>query len=182
MKKSLLTIMLGVSLPCLSQTGFVTYQPTNIQEYMPDNSILERSLKQVENRANAANEALSQLEILLSKYEAKLNNDQETLNWYNGYKKELIKNVSEMISNGDYGGARRLAVANIGKVASNSELNARVRTSEEYLEIKRMILSRTDVDYEFKERWIKDNPYKFVPILSDTGEVIGGKLGIFNAE
>ncbi|MBP5481012.1 MAG: hypothetical protein J6Y22_04605 [Paludibacteraceae bacterium] len=142
-----------------------------------DMSILQHSLDVMEKRRTEAYEEYSKLQVFLSDYQYRLNNDEETLQWFLNYKNSLFRTVEGFMNLGDYANARKYAVLYRGEVANNSELIARVQTAKEYKEKIKSIMESTHMDLQQKEDWIRNNPYCFIPIKNLGNEVIGGRLG-----
>ena len=113
--------------------------------------------------------------MMLAEYGYQLYNDEATLIWFDKYKKEIKDNfytLSEIDSNE----ARNYAVRMQGEILIDPELQARIRTSNEYRAIIRNIQERKDLSQEDKRTWIISHPYRFAPILNEKGKIIGGKL------
>ena len=175
--KKLLLIMLGVA-----NCAFAQYRPSVFQgstmNFKPrDYSILQRGLDRAEKRMNEASEQYLKLCRLLGEYEMQLHNDTDTRTWFSNYKKEIIKKYDSLIEDNRWGEAGRYAVREIGRIATDSELMARIRTAREYDAIVASIQERTDMTQEEKRNWILDYPYCFIPIVDSSGNIIGGRLG-----
>lgn len=142
-----------------------------------DMSILESSFNKREKRRTEAYEEYSKLQVFLSDYQYRLNNDEETLQWFVNYKNNLFQTVEGFINMGDYADARDYAILFRGQIANDPELIARVQTTKEYQEKMKSIMESTHMDSQQKEDWIRNNPYCFIPIKNLKNEVIGGRLG-----
>lgn len=140
----------------------------------PNMSILQRSIRQREEREQSAVDAYSNLNLVISNYRPLLHNDVETLTWFDDITETYLDNVQRYISMGFMNDAKILAVRYQGMLANNAELSARIRTNQEYEQIKTSIISRHDIDSSLKERWLNENQYRFVPIKDEKGNVIGG--------
>lgn len=174
MKKAILGLL--ISLSSSSYAQYATFTPQVYQPQQHDNSILQRSLEQIERRNMEANEQYSKLQMLLAEYAGKLYNDEETLNWFYNYRKS-INDAFESIRNIGADEARDYAIRKQGQIALDPELNARIRTATEYVEMRQAIEKRSDISWKEKDEWSKNHPYCFVPIRNGEGEVIGGRLG-----
>lgn len=164
---------------CLSYSSYAQYATFTPQVYQPqhhDNSILQRSMEIIERREREANEEYNKLQMLLADYAGKLYNDEETLNWFNNYKKSISEAFGTLMGLGA-DEARNYAIREQGKITLDPELNARIRTAAEYIEMCQTIEKRSDLSWEEKDEWSKNHPYCFVPIRNGEGEVIGGRLG-----
>jgi len=175
--KKLLLIMLGVA-----NCAFAQYRPSVFQgstmNFKPrDYSILQRGLDRAEKRMNEASEQYLKLCRLLGEYEMQLHNDTDTRTWFSNYKKEIIKKYDSLIEDNRWGEAGRYAVREIGRIATDSELMARIRTAREYDAIVASIQERTDMNQDEKHNWIIDHPYCFIPVTNSSGDIIDGRLG-----
>lgn len=174
MKKAILGLLF-----CLSYSSYAQYATFTPQVYQPqhsDNSILQRSMEIIERREREANEEYSKLQMLLADYAGKLYNDEETLNWFNNYKKSISEAFGTLMGLGA-DEARNYAIREQGKITLDPELNARIRTAAEYIEMCQTIEKRSDLSWKEKDEWSNNHPYCFVPIKNGEGEVIGGRLG-----
>lgn len=146
------------------------------QSYTPvqiDYSNLERSFQQYEQRSNSAHEKYSQLAKLIGEIRNLISNDYETLEWFSKNIDSKLEGVKSSLSVGDYFSAIDRAITAEGEIMSNIELIRRIQTYQEYKEIEQKINERTDLTYKQKQEWFEIYTYKFVPILSNNGEVIG---------
>lgn len=171
-----ISLLIGIGISCYAQ--YSSFQPQVFKPQKDDMTSLQRSLEILESRRVSAYEALSNLYNVFAQYAQLLHNDTETMTWFNNYRKKIIGSVDSFMNTNDYSNAYTCAIRCQGEVSSNLELAARVRTNKEYVEIKKGIISRSDLSQEEKDKWIKENPYKFVPIKSDDGTIIGGLLDI----
>lgn len=73
MKKALVGFLLYLSSSSYAQ--YATFTPQVYQPKQHDNSILQRSLEQIERRNIEANEQYKKLQLLLAEYAGKLYND-----------------------------------------------------------------------------------------------------------
>ena len=151
--------------------GTQLYKP--IQE---DNTILQQSIEKLERASYEATEQYSKLQLLLAEYGDKLYNDEETLLWFDKYKKEIEQSYESMRGFGPYD-ARNYAIRKQGEIANDPELMARIRTANEYRAAVQSIRQRSDMSQQEKMDWIADHPYCFIPIANSDGKIIGGKLG-----
>ncbi len=138
--------------------------------------IYQQAINKISNDIDKANDEYQALLLELSEYLDKLNNDKETLSWFNDYKQSITDSFNSMVKF-DPAGARNYCIKMKGEVALNSELRARVRTSEEYKEEMRYIKYRSDLSEAEKKEYIENHPYVFIPIYDDDHKVIGGRLG-----
>ena len=152
-------------------SGGSVYQPQTA-----DFSTLQRSLEQIEQREQAANDQYAKLITRLSEYGNQLYNDRETLIWFDQYKRKIQSNFYSLlgISTSE---ALNYAIRTQGEIANDSELQARIRTADEYRSLIKDIEARTDMTWQEKQEWIQSHPYRFVAITNAEGKVIGGRLG-----
>jgi hypothetical protein len=173
MKKILLLLSMVASY------GYAQYATFTPQVYKPvqrDNSILQRSLEQIERRQTEANEQFSKLQMMLAEYAAKLYNDEATLVWFDEYKRSIHDAYNTLTTIG-WDEARNYAIRMQGNIAIDPELTARIKTASEYVSKRKAIEDRSDMNWQEKSKWMENNPYCFVPIKNHEGEVIGGRLG-----
>ena len=147
-----------------------TYQP----QPMPNYSILQNSLRQNEERTNAATQSYAELMKVIGETMVKLSNDVETRKWYKEFTDDMVREVNIYRNAGDYAGMNNQAMKCIAKLKSDSELLGRIQTYEEYKRIVQSIQQRPDLTLEEKNNWIAKYPYKFVPMYYN-GEIIGGR-------
>lgn len=159
-----------------SYAQYATFTPQTYQPIQQDYSILQRSLEQIERRQNEANEQYNKLQIMLAEYGAKLYNDEITMIWFDEYKKD-IRNTFNSLSVIGWGEAKDYAIRQQGEIACDPELAARIRTANEYIAKRKAIEERTDMDWKQKNEWKENNPYYFVPIKDNQGNIISGRLG-----
>lgn len=171
-------IFVGFCFIALAQTS--SYRPSVFQRSpikAQDYSILERSLGKMEESMNEATEQYLKLCKILVEYEIQLYNDVETRSWFSNYKKKIKQQFESLSDEGRWGEARNYAVRQIGRIATDSELMARISTAREYETIIEDLQKRTDMTQEDKRNWILDHPYCFIPIVDSSGNIIGGRLG-----
>ena len=159
-----------------SYAQYATFTPQVYKPVQQDYSILQRSLEQIEQRKNEANEQFSRLQLLLAEYGAKLHNDETTLIWFDEYKKHISESFYTL-STIEWGDARDYAIRKQGEIATDPELVSRIRTANEYIERCNAIEERTDMNWKEKDEWKTNNPYCYVPIKNSEGKVVGGRLG-----
>ena len=174
------TIFLMFCFFLYSQTS--TYRPSvfhgsTMNFKQMDYSVLQRSLDKVERRMNEASEQYLKLCKMLGEYEIQLYNDTETKSWFSNYKKEIIQKYDSLSEHGRWGEAKNYSVREIGRIATDSELMARISTAREYETLIADLQKRTDMSQEEKHAWILDHPYCFIPIVDSSGNIIGGRLG-----
>lgn len=163
-------------LSMVSTCAFAQYTPFVLQRQQQDNTILQQSLDKLDRVNNEANEQYSKLQMLLSEYGSKLNNDGETLLWFDDYKRRIEHSFESLRSLGPYD-ARDYAIRKQGEIINDPELIARIRTANEYKAAVQSIQERSDMSQQEKRDWIIDHPYCFIPITNSAGTIIGGKLG-----
>lgn len=157
-----------------SVSGQAVFQGRTYTPSQPDYSILQRSLNQIEQRSNQASNAYSELCHLIGEKYQEIHSDRESLIWFDKNIRSLSKEVQDLMNMGCYGDANRLAMQYIGKINSDSELAARIRTNKEYVNIRNYVMQRNDLSVTAKKMWDEKYKYVFVPMLSSSGEVIGG--------
>lgn len=145
--------------------------------YKPlDSSILQQALEKRNRAEQEANEQYSKLLLKLAEYGSRLNNDDETLLWFDDYKKEIDRSyISYLRSFGPFD-ARNYAIRKQGEIANDPELMARIRTANEYRATMQSI-QQSNMSQQEKTDWVAEHPYCFIPIVNSEGEIIGGKLG-----
>lgn len=145
--------------------------------YKPlDPSILQQALEKRNRAEQEANEQYSKLLLKLAEYGSRLNNDDETLLWFDDYKKEIDRSyISYLRSFGPFD-ARNYAIRKQGEIANDPELMARIRTANEYRATMQSI-QQSDMSQQEKTDWVAEHPYCFIPIVNSEGKIIGGKLG-----
>lgn len=173
-------IFVGFCFIVLAQTSSYrssVFQGSTMNFKPRDYSILERSLDKMEKRMNEATEQYLKLCKMLGEYEVQLYNDVETRSWFSNYKKEIIQLFDSLSEEGRWGEAKNYAVRQIGRIATDSELMARISTAREYETIIADIQKNADMTQEEKHYWILEHPYCFIPIIDSSGDIIGGRLG-----
>lgn len=170
MKKILLLLLLVVNYSFAQE-----FQPFVFKPQETDFSALERGFERQEKGMREADEQFSKLIIMLSEYGMQLNNDKNTLDWFNNFKNKIQKEYYSIPF--DWSLRLRYAIRMQGEIACNLELMARIRTTNEYKSIINNILERNDLSQNQKKEWILNHPYYFIPILNQKNEIIGGKLG-----
>lgn len=156
------------------------FKGTTYQPQQPNTAILQRSLEQIEQRERAANNQYEKLLTQLAEYGRQLNNDRETLIWFDQYKKKIQSNFYSYLNNLSSSEALNYAIRTQGEIAYDPELQARIRTADEYRSLVRSIEARTDLSWQEKQEWIQSHPYRFEAITNDEGKVIGGRPGNIN--
>ncbi len=156
---------------------WTTFTPQVYRPVQPDYSILQRSLEKIEQRRNEANEQYSRLMMLLGEYGMQLNGDEQTLIWFDNYKKDIQKSFNSLSAIGCWGKARNYVVRKQGEIANDPELQARIKTAQEYRATVANMQGRSDMSQEEKRKWIINNPYCFVAVKNNDDKVIGGRLG-----
>lgn len=174
MKKLLLGFLICINTGSYAQ--YATFTPQVYQPVQHDNSILQRSLEQIERRNIEANEQYKKLQLLLAEYAGKLYNDEETLNWFSNYRKSISEAFGTLMGIGA-DEARNYAIRKQGELLLEPELNARIRTANEYVEMRQAIYNNSELSWKEKDEWRENHPYCFVPIKDGEGQVIGGRLG-----
>lgn len=163
-------------LSMISTCAYAQFQPYVYKPRQQDYSILQQSLDKLDRVNNEANEQFSILQMLLAEYGSKLNNDEETLIWFDNYKRRIESSFESMRTLGPYD-ARDYAIRKQGEIMNDPELTARIRTANEYRAAVQSIQERSDMSQQEKRDWIIDHPYCFIPITNSNGIIIGGKLG-----
>ena len=172
-KKVVILFSLFISIPVFAQ-----YVPFQLHRNSQSNlSVLENSLQKMDNQINEANEEYQNLQIILAEYGNQLNNDQETLVWFDEYKDKIRSSFNSFMNRGYAVDARDYCIRKKGEIAADPELNARIRTAKEYQTAVNRIQERTDMSQDDKNEWMFFHPYCFIPIVNNDGKVIGGKLG-----
>lgn len=141
-------IFVGFCFIALAQTSSYrssVFQGSTMNFKPRDYSILERSLSKIEKRMNEAAEQYLKLCKILGEYEIQLYNDVETRSWFSNYKQEIKQQFESMSDEGRWGEARNYVVRQIGRIATDSELMARISTAREYETIIEDLQKRTDV-------------------------------------
>ena len=156
--------------------AYAQFQPYVYKPRQQDYSILQQSLDKLDRVGNEATEQYSKLQLLLAEYGGKLYNDEETLLWFDNYKKKIERSYESMRGLGPYD-ARDYAIRKQGEIANDPELMARIRTANEYQAAVQSIWQRSDMSQQEKTEWIAEHPYCFIPIANSEGIIIGGKLG-----
>ncbi len=159
----------------VANNTFAQYVPFNTQR-SSGVDLLQQSLDKLDRVNSEANEQYSRLQLLLAEYGSKLYNDEETLLWYDGYKKRIEQTFESMRGLGPYD-ARDYAIRKQGEIPNDPELTARIRTANEYHAAVQSIQQRSDMSQQEKIDWIAEHPYCFIPIANSEGRIIGGKLG-----
>lgn len=149
------------------------FQPIVYKPKTPDYTILQRSLEKLDRVRNEATEQYSKLQLLLAEYGGKLYNDEETLLWFDDYKKKIERGYESL----EPYEARSYAIRKQGEIANDPELIARIRTANEYQAAVQSIRECSDMSMQEKTDWIANHPYCFIPIANGDGKIIGGKLG-----
>ena len=175
--KKLLLIMLGATNCAFAQYRPSVFQGSTLNFKPRDYSVLQRGLDRAEKRMNEASEQYLKLCQLLGEYEIQLHNDTDTRTWFSNYKKKIMQNYDSLTEDNRWGEAGRYAVREIGRISTDSELMARIRTAREYDAIIADLQKRTDMTQEEKRNWLLDDPYCFISIADSSGNIIGGRLG-----
>jgi len=156
--------------------AYAQFQPYVYEPRQQNYTILQQSLDKLDRIGNEATEQYSKLQLLLAEYGGKLYNDEETLLWFDNYKKGIERSYESIRSLGPYD-ARDYAIRKQGEIANDPELMARIRTANEYHEAVQRVQQRSDMSQQEKKDWISEHPYCFIPIANSDGKIIGGKLG-----
>lgn len=160
-------------LSMVTSCAYAQFQPIVYKPITPDYTILQRSFEKLDRVRNEATEQYGKLQLLLAEYGGKLYNDEETLFWFDDYKKKIERGYESL---GPYE-ARTYAIRKQGEIANDPELMARIRTANEYQAAVQSIRECSDMSMQEKTDWIANHPYCFIPIANGEGEIIGGKLG-----
>ena len=117
MKKVLFILSIVFSTSCIAQITSTPkiFTPMTID----DGVIIQNSLRQIENRRVAANNAYCELLEVIAYYRGQLPNDNTLLSWYEDYIQGIIKRLSELFDYGEYGEVRILAPRYKGEIANN---------------------------------------------------------------
>ena len=161
----------------------VGFQPTvfNALDYKPaeiDYSPLAKSFALQEERKERAAQQQSIVKQTLGKVREQLHEDEETAGWFNNYTKNIENDINNAVSVGDYSNALIKATNAAGNILNDPEVIARIRTNQEYeeeLKVQQARRDRGDISQDTYAWWVKENPYKFVPITDDNGNVTGSQ-------
>ena len=154
-----------------------TFQGSVSQPARRDLSLFQQSIDRIEQRANEANIHYSQLMIKLGEYGNMLNNDEATLIWFSEYKKDIRNTFNVLTGLGKWDTARDYVIRKQGDIATDPELQARIRTAKEYHAKLKSIQNNNDMTTEEKADWMRNHPYCFIPFVNGDNRIIGGKLG-----
>lgn len=127
----------------------------------PDLSILERSLRNRENKRNAANENLYTLKTVLGNLKSELNGDVNMQRWISIYSDSIVNIVQDEIESGNYGMARDIAAGFINSVSSDPKILRMKQINEEYKEFKEFVRSKYikgEITLTAFECWVENNP------------------------
>lgn len=130
-----------------------------------------------ERRQANATEAYAALDNAFGTYATNLNQDPETLSWFENLKNGYKERLNALMNAGDYSRVTNEAVKMAGEAANNPELIARLKTSKQYEAHKKAVndaFAKGDFDQTTRDRWLEQNQYSFKPIVDDNGKVIGG--------
>ena len=162
-----------------SQTFQITpYRNTPYNTSSIDISVFSRSLEIIQIQQNEANNEYEKLLLEIAKYRDALYDDIETLVWFKNYKENIENSFYFYMSQGYFNQARNYCITKRGDIAFDVELRSRIKTAREYREMLSSIQRRTDMTQEEKDKWVKENPYRFVPIYDENGHIIDGELGV----
>ena len=76
--------------------AYAQFQPYVYKPRQQDYTILQQSLEKLDRVSNEATEQYSKLQLLLAEYGGKLYNDEETLLWFDKYKKNIERSYESM--------------------------------------------------------------------------------------
>lgn len=161
----------------------VGFQPTvfNALEYKPvevDYTPLARSFAMQEERKQKSMEQTSAVKTALGKARESLHKDEETLAWFDKKAKDIENKLNAAAEVGDYAGAINLGIQQAGELATDAELNGRIRTNAEYESKKQRLqdLARAGkIKQETVNYYLEQNPYSFKPIKDSEGNIIGAE-------
>ena len=163
----------NVSFPTFQGFVYEGYAPQNTQDY-------KTLIENIEHRTalnQTAEEQLANLSTTYGNIRNSLNQDKESLNWFNNFIQGYRKNIESLIAEGEYEKAIKESTRLGGLAAENPELKARIQTSEQYkkdIEEQKKRIASNEISEETYNWWLKNNPYTYKNIVNDEGVVIGG--------
>lgn len=154
-------------------SGYV-YNPT-IEFKHQDYDLLSRTVEAYQARIDKANERKNAIDEALGKLEVQLHNDEETRTWFQNYKNSIQREIADEINAGNYRSAIRLATDKASEMILNPEVQGRIKTNQQYQQIREEQRKLAGNNQELFEYWINSNPYKHENVIDDTGKVISYK-------
>lgn len=180
-------ILFGSLITTLSVSAQTPQMRLNSQEFKPaqftptpytaptqDNSILERSLQNRENRANNAVTGLSELRERCAEIKSQIApSDYE---WFQIYEDSVCGRVEEEYEAGNYQSAARLASDYKSRTYYDKEIRYRIDSYKLYCdEMSSHSSSYTNgkVNEGTYQYWLYKNQYQFNPKFDESGDIIG---------
>lgn len=149
-----------------------TFNPQPVKFEGPDVSIVQESIRRVNERANMANEKYVEFNQYLYEIYDQLAPDEETQNWFHNLVDHYTKELDKSFRFGNYGQAYRDALEFKSELMRNNEVLARIRSWEEYKNSVSVALRNNRISETTKQIWLEMNPYKFVPVKNSQGNTI----------
>lgn len=159
----------------------IQFTPLQGVEYKPmeyNMGYLADSLNRMEERERKATEEQSKLDVTFAKLKEQLHQDDETQQWFHDWEKKQRATIEGFAQLGDYSNAIKYASNMASSALDDGELQARIKTNQQYETWKNSVKGRNDVEQRTKDRLLadEDNQYKFNPIYdeNDPTKVISG--------
>lgn len=159
----------------------IQFTPLQGVEYKPmeyNMGYLADSLNRMEERERKATEEQSKLDVTFAKIKEQLHQDDETQQWFHDWEKKQRATIEGFAQLGDYSNAIKYASNMASSALDDGELQARIKTNQQYETWKNEINKNNSIEQRTKDRLLEEegNQYKFDPIFdkNDPSKVISG--------
>lgn len=159
----------------------IQFTPLQGVEYKPmeyNMGHLADSLNRMEERERKATEEQSKLDVTFAKIKEQLHQDDETQQWFHDWEKKQRATIEGFAQLGDYSNAIKYASNMASSALDDGELQARIKTNQQYETWKNEINKNNTIEQRTKDRLLEEegNQYKFDPIFdkNDPSKVISG--------
>lgn len=151
----------------------IIYEGYSIDPQEENVGILANRIDKFDQNVREANKQITTLDIALGDIGTKLNNKEQQ--WFDEYKENLRNKINEQITLGNYQGAINVATRLAGDVASDAQLNAKIKYNEDLQKWVDNINSRQDLSSN-KKAWAihKYGQYDYKDVTDNNDKIIGG--------
>lgn len=151
-----------------------TFTPTPYTPQTPNNSILQRSLQQREDRANKAYDVYGQLLELYSETSSAI--PPSEYEWYEQYAGKMCSEVKDNIEVGNYSSATKMAYDVMSSLRNDKQIVYRKDSYKIYcdeISLKGSAYKNGKVNKETYDYWLYKNQYIFKPKYDLQGKING---------
>lgn len=167
----------GPSLNTPFQFTPVNWNPVQYTPRQVDNTMMLKLVDYLNTTKAATVDQVSKMDEAFAKVRERLSQDKETTLWFDNYVKGYKDKVHQYAQIGDYGTAMLEARKLASEALNSAELDARIKTYDQYQTWKKTLLGNQNINEITKERLLNDprNAYNFYAQKDNMGNFIGSK-------